>query len=292
MQCQSPFLVKNKNLNVRDENLMVPTPCGKCIPCLKRRSSHWSFRILQESKYAKTSAFLTLTYDSVPLSPNGIPTLNKKDYQNFFKRLRKLVPHKKGKNRLKYFACGEYGTKTHRPHYHAIVFNLPQNLINDATVIRDTWKNGHVLVTNSNIKTINYVVGYINKGGFGLPEDKRIKQWKEFGEGIYDDRVPEFQLMSKGLGEAYLTPQMIKYYRDRKLFCIVHEDGHILSMPRYYKNKIYEPHELKQLFKEWIKIQEMKTPDLFEISGKKKKDVWLDMERQRDKQLQLNRAKL
>ena len=72
-------------------------------------------------------------------------------------------------------------------------------------------------------------------------------------------------------------------------------------MPRYYKVKrerkdgsygLYEPHELKDLFKEWLKIQEMKTPDLFEIAGKTKKDVWIDMHRQRDKQLQLNRAKL
>jgi hypothetical protein len=119
MQCQSPFLVKNKNLDVNNENLMTPVPCGKCIPCLKRRSSHWSFRILQESKTAKSSCFITLTYDQVPLSPNGLPTLLKRDYQTFFKRLRKLAPHKKGKKRLKYFACGEYGTKTARPHYHS-----------------------------------------------------------------------------------------------------------------------------------------------------------------------------
>ena len=92
MQCQSPFLVKNKNLDINNENLMTPVPCGKCIPCLKRRSSHWSFRINEEQKKAKTSCFLTLTYEKTPLSANGLPTLVKKDYQNFFKRLRKLAP--------------------------------------------------------------------------------------------------------------------------------------------------------------------------------------------------------
>ena len=284
MQCQSPFLVKNKNLNIRDENLMTPVPCGKCIPCLKRRSSHWSFRINEESKKSKTSCFITLTYEEAPLSQNGYPTLIKKDFQNFFKRLRKLAPHKKGKNRLKYFACGEYGSKTQRPHYHAIVFNLPQKLIDDANVIRNTWKHGHTLVTPSNLKTINYVVGYITKGGFEKHIDKKY--------GLWDDRIPEFQLMSKGLGECYLTPKMIKYYKDRKLFCIVHENGHILSMPRYYKNKIFNPIELKELFKEWLDIQEMKTPDLFEIDGKTKRDVWIDMVNKREKQLKLKRAKL
>jgi hypothetical protein len=250
----------------------------------KRRSSHWSFRINEESKKAKTSCFLTLTYEDQPLSPNGLPTLVKKDYQKFIKRLRKLVPSLKGKNRLKYFACGEYGTKTQRPHYHAIAFNIPQDIINDATIIRDTWKHGHVLVTNSNLKTINYVVGYITKGGHTKQLDKV--------NGVYDDRIPEFQLMSKGLGESYLTPQMVQYYKDRKLFCIVHENGHILSMPRYYKNKIFNKEELKELFIEWLNIQQMKTPDLFEIDGKTKKDIWIDMVDKRDKQLKLKRASL
>jgi hypothetical protein len=272
MQCQSPFLVKNTNLDVNNENLMTPVPCGKCIPCLKRRSSHWSFRINEEQKKAKTSCFLTLTYEKTPLSANGLPTLVKKDYQNFFKRLRKLAPAQKGKNRLKYFACGEYGTKTQRPHYHAIVFNIPQDIINNATQIRDTWKHGHVMVTNSNLATINYVVGYITKGGFKHQIDKE--------HGIYDDR------------ECYLTPSMIKYYKDRKLFCIVHEDGHILSMPRYYKNKIFNKMELKELFKEWLEIQTMKTPDFLEMDGKTKKDIWIDMVDKREKQLNLKRAKL
>lgn len=286
MQCQSPFQVRNKFIDHKSDNyLYTPVPCGKCIPCLKRRSSHWSFRVEQEARKSKTSCFITLTYENPPLTFNGLKTLKKKDFQNFFKRLRKLCPAKKGKNRLKYFACGEYGTQTMRPHYHAIVFNLPQEIIDSATQIRDTWKHGHVMVTPSNIKTINYVVGYINKNTIADKED--LKQI-----GIYDDRIPEFQLMSKGLGEGYLTPQMIKYYKDRKLFCIVKENGQILSMPRYYKQKIFEPHELKELFKEWIAIQEMKTPDLFDIDGKTKRDLWIDMERIRDKHLQLNRAKI
>ena len=89
------------------------------------------------------------------------------------------------------------------------------------------------MVTNSNLATINYVVGYITKGGFKHQIDRE--------HGIYDDRIPDFQLMSKGLGECYLTPSMIKYYKDRKLFCIVHEDGHILNANRKnYSNMLME----------------------------------------------------
>ena len=289
----SPFMVKNTNLNVKNQELMTPVPCGKCIPCLKRRSSHWSFRINEEQKKAKTSCFLTLTYEEAPLSTNGLPTLVKKDYQTFFKRLRKLAPAQKGKNRLKYFACGEYGTKTQRPHYHAIVFNIPQKIINSATKIRDTWKHGHVMVTNSNIKTINYVVGYITKGGFKHQIDKE--------HGIYDDRIPEFQLMSKGLGEAYLTPQMTKYYRERLISCIVKEGGVIMSMPRYYKVKrtrkdgdygLFEKHEMKMIFKEYLKVRQDMYDMIQNMDGKTYRDIWLDNERKRENQLNLKRAKL
>ena len=77
--------------------------------------------------------------------------------------------------------------------------------------------------------------------------------------------------MSKGLGEGYLTPQMIKYYKDRKLFCIVHENGHILSMPRYYKNKIFDKMELKELFKEWLAIQTISAKKRLSNQRKKSK---------------------
>lgn len=39
--------------------------------------------------------------------------------QKFFKRLRK----KFGEG-IRYFACGEYGSKNGRPHYHALLFNF------------------------------------------------------------------------------------------------------------------------------------------------------------------------
>jgi len=45
-------------------------------------------------------------------------SLSKKDFQLYMRRLR----FDAGKG-LKYYVCGEYGTKSNRPHYHAIIFN-------------------------------------------------------------------------------------------------------------------------------------------------------------------------
>ena len=241
MQCITPIQVRNKTKDWAHQNLYSTVPCGSCVACLKRRAGHWSFRLNEEAKQSTSSAFLTLTYKTAPLSKNGRHTLVKKDFQNFLKRLRKLCPT----NKIKYYACGEYGSKTRRPHYHAIILNLPQSLIQRPDKIESTWGHGHTMLTHSNQVTINYVVGYMTKGRFE-PDSPT------------DDRIKEFSLMSKKMGMNYLTPKMISYYRDRYVACIVSRGGHIISMPRYYKQKIFTKEELKQINKEYLEINQMK----------------------------------
>ncbi|UPW41637.1 replication initiator protein [Peromfec virus RodF8_33] len=110
----------------------VEIPCGKCIGCRLMYSKQWMVRCLLEREYHDSAYFLTLTYtdDSVPISWYHDPkhdtgeafqalTLRKKDFQGFMKRLRRYS----GQD-LRFFAAGEYGPKTFRPHYHAIVFGL------------------------------------------------------------------------------------------------------------------------------------------------------------------------
>lgn len=91
-----------------------------------------------ELPYHENAWFLTLTYDN-----ENIPyrmtwdegtgevlvenySLNYEDMKAFWKRLRRYLEyHELDKGKLMYFQCGEYGGKTHRPHYHAIVYDLP-----------------------------------------------------------------------------------------------------------------------------------------------------------------------
>lgn len=87
---------------------------------MKRRTSGWSFRLVKEGESSNTALFVTLTYNTehVPITNKGFLNLKKKDIQDYFKRLRKLE-----KDKIKYFVCGEYGSRTFRPHYHIILFN-------------------------------------------------------------------------------------------------------------------------------------------------------------------------
>lgn len=93
-------------------------PCGRCIGCRLERSRQWALRCVHEAQLHEDNAFITLTY-----SPENVPyggTLIKKHFQDFMKRVRK----KHDGQRLSYFHCGEYGERTRRPHYHALLFGL------------------------------------------------------------------------------------------------------------------------------------------------------------------------
>ena len=80
--CYTPYLVNNPE--TKDK---IPVPCGKCPQCTARRTSGWSFRLVQQEKVSNKSSFITLTYDTkfVPISRNGFMSLNKRDLQLFLK---------------------------------------------------------------------------------------------------------------------------------------------------------------------------------------------------------------
>lgn len=237
MQCLKPFITKNNN---GDEQTV---PCNKCPACAARRVSGWSFRLMQQHKIADTALFLTLTYDTahVPLSKNGYMTLSKTSYtiksfpngqikktqhsshlQQFFKNLRK-AQFGNAKGNIKYYACGEYGGRTNRPHYHVILFNAKIELIQKA------WEYGQIHYgMNVNEASVGYTLKYMSK-------PTRIPMHQN------DDRIPEYAIMSKGIGKNYLTPAIMRWHNQSHEFmhCVL-PDGKKIAMPRYYKDKIYD----------------------------------------------------
>lgn len=160
-------------------------PCGKCPKCFARRISGWSFRLMQEDKISDSSHFITLTYNetSAIRTKNGFLTLDKRHIQLFFKRLRKA--HSKAQNAnagaIKYYAAGEYGGKTFRPHYHIILFNARVDLVEQC------WGHGHIDYGTVSCASVGYTLKYICK-------KKKIPMHRN------DDRQPEFSLMSKNWG--------------------------------------------------------------------------------------------
>lgn len=160
-------------------------PCGKCLTCKRRRQAGWSFRLSQEMQRSQSAAFITFTYNDDCLTyGEENPTLVKRDFQLFMKRLRKKQS-KRTQDKIKFYACGEYGSITQRPHYHAIVFNLHPSLSLDG-ILSEIWSMGNVQVDECNIKTIQYVTKYVMKT-----------------HNRYKGVEPEFSLMSQGLGKRF-----------------------------------------------------------------------------------------
>lgn len=129
MNCINPFPIKSE-----DGHILFLAPCGKCNVCRVQRSNQWALRCMHELKqYGNKAVFVTLTYNEENLPKNK--TLVKDDLQKFWKRLRKNLKGRK----ISYFACGEYGSRYDRPHYHAIIFGLDPFSLKDKDVLKKSW---------------------------------------------------------------------------------------------------------------------------------------------------------
>lgn len=205
-------------------------PCGRCRVCRLNKAREWSVRIMDEVKHSSGSCFVTLTYNDENLPKNG--TLVVEDCQKFFKRLRKGTKEIPGRE-FRYFLGGEYGEKGRRPHYHVIFFGLSQT---DTLAIESAWGLGYVSVLPVTWDSACYVARYTEKKLYG---DAAVDY---AGRGV----IPEFGLMSIGIGKAYVEKN--RDWVKRNGFVVV--EGKKVALPRYYANKIYVTDEDKMLLRE------------------------------------------
>lgn len=169
-----------QKIQVPDTNLSIfpnsqrflTIPCGKCDECRVNHAKQWAVRCMCEFESRNDDEksrcwFITFTYDDY----HNRGVLYSRDMTLFFKRLRKRFKDYK----IKYFYCGEYGSKTLRPHYHAIIYNLPlndlvkykENFAGDMLFVSPEltkiWGNGYVVVGALTLQSANYTARYALK---------------------------------------------------------------------------------------------------------------------------------
>lgn len=208
-------LVYNVREGFQDMHLQVP--CGKCTGCRADQALMWSIRAYHESTLHTQNSFVTLTYDEKHLPVDA--KLDKAHLQLFFKRFRRSG------NRVRYFACGEYGEQSRRPHYHAIIFG--QDFLGDAIRINDQlysspflaerWGLGFVSVAPVNMQSICYVCGYTQKKA-GDPDTFTLMSRRP---GIGHDWLDKYKvdLLHEGVvtieGREYPVPKRyLEWYED------------------------------------------------------------------------------
>lgn len=223
---------------------VIKFPCGKCIGCRSDRARDWTYRCIMESVTCPPAYFVTLTYsdDEVPLAAppsSSSPALSGSSYPVFDENGHVvLVPENSSSPRFHYslrandmrlffmqvtkrlgpvrkLYAGEYGSRTLRPHYHAIIFGLEINDLqfhsyNDfsqpmfvSESLSRCWYNslthrirGNVLVAEASSSTMAYTAGYTLKK---LGSSKR--DYEKLGI------EPEFIRMSRrpGLGMEFFS---------------------------------------------------------------------------------------
>lgn len=240
MTCFAPitgYYAKHQNENGK-RNLVFATtqsnsgvplkiPCGQCIGCKLERSRQWGMRCVHEAQLYDENIFVTLTYDDEHLPQNN--GLVPRDLTLFMKKLRK----QKGAG-VRFFACGEYGEQTRRPHYHALLFNCGfrdkkyykaakrgEPLYTSAT-LQKIWDKGLATIGEVNFDTAVYVARYATKQLTGVL--------------IMSDILPEFGRMSRrpGIGTEWFNKYQKQTY-DHDSIVINHVET---KPPKFYDKKL------------------------------------------------------
>lgn len=257
MPCWNPMLLKERGL----------VPCGKCLPCLKRKQNDWLFRLTKENETSVSSYFITLTYNDSNVPHIGdVNVLCRRDFQLFFKRFRKRLSPLK----VRYFCCGEYGSKTLRPHYHAILFfHSKVDSLAIAKLVTDSWTLGFSNVKCVNQNHFSYVAKYCTSNS-DLPEILRSKDYRPF---LLCSRRP-------AIGSAFLTTDMVNYHRQGLSTVVRLRNSPITyAMPKYYRDRIFDDDMKAQLHDKSLEYFANSVPIYANAAAELQASRYIDMQR-------------
>jgi len=213
-------------------------PCGNCSGCKAEQGRQWGVRMMHEARMHESSHFVTLTYRKEDLPENG--SLCPKDLSGFIKRLRKTQ-----EKPISFFGCGEYGERTQRAHYHALLFgtefldrsssfDIGRPDVWKSQTLEDTWGMGNTEGGTVTMASACYVAGYIRK-------KMRYKDFARANPETGELLEQEFSRMSlrPAIGQRWLQ----RHWRDVYPRDYVVVDGIEAKPPRYYDKWMTQEHE-------------------------------------------------
>lgn len=267
----------------------ISVPCGKCTGCRLERSRQWAVRCMHEASLHDRNCFVTLTYadEHLPVDYSVHP----RDLQLFLKRLRKqvyrlnleagrLAPHpvtgEMVPKPIKFYACGEYGEQTLRPHYHLLIFGhdpddkkflelTPRgDRLYLAKSMQQAWPFGRAIIGNLTYQSAAYTARYTMKKVSGPPAADHYLRVHPLHGFICRVR-PEFPLMSrggrtgKGLGYGWFE----KHGRETFTHDSVIIEGKEAQPPRYYFQQLPGEEQRKITAKRTVAAKRNQRPRTF-----------------------------
>lgn len=208
-------LFPTPNFNVRGiayQKGVTSFECGACPECLSKRASRIMVRDVYEAMSHVENCMCTLTYDQYVRDKNGRiigervadRKVDKRDCQLFIKRLRSYVFRHYGV-RIKYRLSAEYGKKTHRPHYHVLIFGwCPPD-----TVFYKKSKRGSVIYRSALLARLwRHGICTVDAKRVSASIAKYCSKYTSKDKGAEDT----FSLCSQGIGVAELMRQFNGLY--------------------------------------------------------------------------------
>lgn len=249
--------------NSSKEYATFQLPCGKCISCRLENARQTAVRCVHEAQMHENNIFLTLTYNDTHLGSNR---LEYADFQQFVKKLRyhifqgildkmfpklpqsdqrklwnKLPSERKekihGSSKISVFCTGEYGDKSKRKHWHALIFNYRPNdetplRVNElghkichSKILEDLWGKGIIEYGDVTFESAGYCARYASK------------KLVHGHDGTHDYNPISKRSSANAIGKSWIT----KYWPDVFSYgYIILPGGRQCGIPRYYEKWLRE----------------------------------------------------
>ena len=160
-----------------------------------------------------------------------VPLLYYPDMQRFIKRLRKQITTLFKDEKIRYYAIGEYGTSSYRPHWHILLFtnsvavtnwlqesfyknrvlSKEHRTINGSTILDSLWQYGSCTIDKTDGKASGYISNYV-VGTSVLPKIlSRIAPQKTFHSVRFGCPYTKSEIRDYLLGRNYERFSTIEY---------------------------------------------------------------------------------
>ena len=279
--CLYPKIVNNRKYVVNKKNkgnvpkvndkrvLKVPVGCGKCMECRRQKASQWRVRLTEDLRENKNGKFITLTFSDESLIEiekeiKGIVGYDRDNevcriaIRRFLERWRK----KYGKSLRHWFVTELGGKNSERVHIHGLVWT--DESMNE---IREKWGYGRAVLGDGkgkhyvSDKSVNYIVKYLSKVD---------KKHKEYVSKMF---------VSPGIGSDYMKRDDVKlnkYKETGTKTTYTTRQGKEMSLPIYWRNKIYTEEEREKLWLEKLD-EERRWVDGVEVSIANGEDDYFEL---------------
>jgi hypothetical protein len=209
---------------------------------------------MHEAKLHERNVFTTFTYADDKLPLHG--SLHYPHFQGFMHRLRAHVNYKcpkEQRTRVRFFCAGEYGSKSARPHYHALIFNYQPadlrlygedgpNALYTSSVMDSLWTHGETKSGALTFESAAYCARYCIDKVTGDQSEAHYRVVTDFSTGEMHSLVPEFAIMSRrpGIGAGWFSKYHSDVYPHGK--CVV--NGREVNPPKFYDRMFERVDEL------------------------------------------------